>query len=153
MQSTVLAREEFTTNPNDEKTFSTLIDCVRKFLRAHKEIEGIGISLPGLVDPETGNALFIPHFKWRDWPVTDRMKAATGLPVKDDNDANPAAMAELWLGSPDIRKFAQGAQSGSGHRWRADCAGVAVNRGRDQECGCRDSTCRGLPSARIIALR
>jgi predicted NBD/HSP70 family sugar kinase len=44
MQSTVLAREEFTTNPNAEKTLSTLIDCVRKFLRAHKEMEGIGIS-------------------------------------------------------------------------------------------------------------
>lgn len=101
----VLAREEFATNPNAEKTLSTLIDCVGKFLRAHKEIEGIGISLPGLVDPETGNALFIPHFKWRDWPVADRMKAATGLPVKVDNDANAAAMAELWLGSPEIRKF------------------------------------------------
>jgi hypothetical protein len=37
--------------------------------------------------------------------VTDRMKAATGLPVEVDNDANAAAMAELWLGSPEIRKF------------------------------------------------
>jgi predicted NBD/HSP70 family sugar kinase len=101
----VLAREEFATNRNAEKTLSTLISCVRKFLRAHNEIEGIGISLPGLVDPETGNALFIPHFKWRNWPVADRMKAATGLPVKVDNDANAAAMAELWLGAPEIRKF------------------------------------------------
>jgi len=101
----VLEREEFTTNLNAEKTLSKLIDCVRKFLRANDEIEGIGISLPGLVDPETGNALFIPHFKWRDWPVADRIRAATGLPVKVDNDANAAAMAELWLGSPEIRKY------------------------------------------------
>ena len=101
----VLAREEFTTNRNAEITLSNLIDCVRQFLRAHNEIEGIGISLPGLVDPETGNALFIPHFKWRNWPVADRMKAATGLPVKVDNDANAATMAELWLGAPEIRKF------------------------------------------------
>lgn len=99
----VLEREEFATDPSSEKTLGNLIDCVRKFLGKQEGIEGVGISLPGLVDPETGNALFIPHFKWRDWPVADQMKAATGLPVKVDNDANAAALAELWLGRPEIR--------------------------------------------------
>lgn len=99
----VLEREEFATDPSSERTLDNLIDCVRKFLGKQEGIEGVGISLPGLVDPETGNALFIPHFKWRDWPVADQMKAATGLPVKVDNDANAAALAELWLGRPEIR--------------------------------------------------
>jgi predicted NBD/HSP70 family sugar kinase len=79
-----------------------MIDCVKRFTEKHQGIEGIGISLPGLVGPETGQALFIPHFGWRDWPVADLMKAATGLPVKVDNDANAAALAELWLGRPEI---------------------------------------------------
>ena len=81
-----------------------MIDCLQRFIHKQKGIEGIGISLPGLIDPETGNALFIPHFKWRDWPVADQVKAATGLPVKVDNDANAAALAELWLGRPEIRE-------------------------------------------------
>jgi len=100
----VLESEEFATDQSSKKALGRLIDCTRRFLREQPGIEGIGISLPGLVDPETGNALFIPHFKWRDWPVADQVKAATGLPVKVDNDANAAALAELWLGRPEIRE-------------------------------------------------
>ncbi len=99
----VLEREHFATHQSSKKTLGRLIDCALKFLGKQEGIEGIGISLPGLVDPETGNALFIPHFKWRDWTVADQVKAATGLPVKVDNDANAAALAELWLGRPEIR--------------------------------------------------
>jgi len=98
----VLEREEFPTDPSSQKTLSRMMESARRFLR--EGIEGIGISLPGLVDPETGNALFIPHFKWRDWPIADQFKAATGLPVRVDNDANAAALAELWLGRPEIRE-------------------------------------------------
>ena len=98
----VLESEEFPTDPDSEKTLARMMESARRFLR--EGIEGIGISLPGLVDPETGNALFIPHFKWRDWPIADQFKAATGLPVRVDNDANAAALAELWLGRPEIRE-------------------------------------------------
>jgi len=79
----VLKREEFPTDGNSKKTLDRLVDHVQKFLAKQKGIEGVGVSLPGLVDPETGNAQFIPHFKWRDWPVADRLRAATGLPVNN----------------------------------------------------------------------
>ena len=100
----VLEREEFQTDPSWKQTTSQMIDCVKRFIEKQKGIEGIGISLPGLVDQESGNALFIPHFKWRDWAVADLVSSATGLPVKVDNDANAAALAELWLGRPEIRE-------------------------------------------------
>ena len=100
----VLEREEFQTDPSWKQTTSQMIDCVKGFIEKQKGIEGIGISLPGLVDQESGNALFIPHFKWRDWAVADLVSSATGLPVKVDNDANAAALAELWLGRPEIRE-------------------------------------------------
>ncbi len=100
----VLEREEFQTDPSWKQTTHQMIDCVKRFIEKQKGIEGIGISLPGLVDQEAGNALFIPHFKWRDWAVADLVSSATGLPVKVDNDANAAALAELWLGRPEIRE-------------------------------------------------
>ena len=100
----VLEREEFQTDPSWKQTTDQIIDCVKRFIEKQKGIEGIGISLPGLVDQESGNALFIPHFKWRDWAVADLVSSATGLPVKVDNDANAAALAELWLGRPEIRE-------------------------------------------------
>jgi predicted NBD/HSP70 family sugar kinase len=100
----VLEKEEFLTDPSSKKTLDKIIDCARMLIKKGIEIEGIGISLPGLVDSETGNALFIPRFKWRDWAVAEELRVATGLPVRVDNDANAMALAELWFGRPEIRE-------------------------------------------------
>ena len=100
----VLEKAEFVTDPSLKVTFERIIDCARELIEKGIDIEGIGISLPGLVDSETGTALFVPRFKWRDWPVAEEVRAATGLPVKVDNDANAMALAELWFGRPEIRE-------------------------------------------------
>jgi N-acetylglucosamine repressor len=100
----VLEQEEFPTNPNAEKTIQELIESIQRLLGKYKStIEGIGISLPGFVNPET-DQLYIPHFAWRDIPIADEIRAAVGLPVRIDNDANAAALAELWFGRPEIRE-------------------------------------------------
>jgi predicted NBD/HSP70 family sugar kinase len=99
----VLRREEFPTDPDLKVTFQRIVTAIQNFIASEPAIEGIGISLPGLVDAETGTALFIPHFKWRDWSIADELAKATGMPVSVDNDANAAALAELWLGRPEIR--------------------------------------------------
>jgi len=99
----VLDQEQFETNPDAEKTTREIIDRARKFIRRNNgTIEGIGVSLPGLVDPE-GKELFIPTFGWRDLPLASQISEGTGLPVTMDNDANAAAQAELWFGRPEIR--------------------------------------------------
>ena len=99
----VVKRETFATDPDLRTTVRRIETCIRNFMRSEPGIEGIGISLPGLVDSETGEALFIPHFKWRDWAIANELRETTGLPVRVDNDANAAALAELWLGRPEIR--------------------------------------------------
>lgn len=100
----VLEQEEFTTHADADKTIQEIVARSRRLVRKHKRtIEGIGISLPGLVNPETGK-LYIPHFDWRDLRVADELRAALGLPVTIDNDANAAALAELWFGRPEIRE-------------------------------------------------
>jgi predicted NBD/HSP70 family sugar kinase len=98
-----LHRETFPTHPDLEVTFKRIVTSIQDFISTVPAIEGIGISLPGLVDSDTGTALFIPHFKWRDWSIADELARVTGLPVRVDNDANAAALAELWLGRPEIR--------------------------------------------------
>jgi predicted NBD/HSP70 family sugar kinase len=98
----ILKRQTFVTDADLSVTVNRIEEGVREFLRSEPGIEGIGISLPGLVDPETGEAIFIPHFKWRDWPVASKLNEATGISVTADNDANAAALAELWLGRPEI---------------------------------------------------
>jgi N-acetylglucosamine repressor len=99
----VVEQEQFPTNIIPEKTISRVVDCVREMVRRnHGAIEGVGISLPGLVDPMTGKAIFIPYFKWRDLSVAQPISSATGLSVLIDNDANAAALAELWFGRPEV---------------------------------------------------
>jgi N-acetylglucosamine repressor len=99
----VIERDVFETDPDVATTFRRLTSSVQRFIRTNINIEGIGVSVPGLVSPETGAALFVPHFKWRNWALAVDLSEATGLPVTVDNDANAAALAELWLGRPEIR--------------------------------------------------
>ena len=101
----VLDQEEFKTDPCADKTIARIIKSTKRLIRkSNGTIEGIGVSLPGLVDPDSGTALFIPYFNWRDVKVSQEIRAATGLPVSADNDANAAALAEVWFGRPEIRE-------------------------------------------------
>ena len=100
----VLEKEEFITDPDSQVTVSQIVSHARRLMRKNNgTIEGIGISLAGLVDPES-RKLFVPHFKWRDLPLWDELGDALGVPVTIDNDANAAALAELWFGRPEVRE-------------------------------------------------
>jgi predicted NBD/HSP70 family sugar kinase len=99
----VVEQEEFLTDPDPNKTLNQVIALVRELSGRHKgSIEAVGVSLPGLVDPSTGKAVYVPYFKWRDLAISGVISAAVGLPVVIDNDANAVALAELWFGRPEV---------------------------------------------------
>lgn len=99
----VVEQEEFLTDPDSDKTLGHVIDLVRQFSsRNPGAIEGVGVSLPGLVNQASGEAVYVPYFKWRDLPVSQVISTAVGLPVIIDNDANAVALAELWFGRPEV---------------------------------------------------
>ncbi|PYS88861.1 MAG: hypothetical protein DMF64_19185, partial [Acidobacteria bacterium] len=100
----VLERAEFSMSQSPEQLAELIIESVRRIAQdaGGQPIEGVGISLPGLVDPDSGRAIYIPYFRWRDWAVVERIGRATGLDVIVDNDANAAALAELWFGRPEV---------------------------------------------------
>ena len=58
----------------------------------------IGICAPGPLDPRSGVVVNPPNLTaWRNFPLADRVKAVYHVPVKVDNDANAAALAEtIW---------------------------------------------------------
>src|SRR5438445_4512240 len=100
----VLEQEEFPTDHDVKRTLTKIVHCAQRLIAKNNgTIEGIGISLPGVVDPETGN-LYVPHFNWRNAPIAETLTRATSLPVSIDNDPNAAALAELWFGQPEIRE-------------------------------------------------
>ncbi|HEU4767078.1 MAG TPA: ROK family transcriptional regulator [Pyrinomonadaceae bacterium] len=99
----VVDKETFDTDPDMTAALRKVVSTAQKFMKTYTNIEGIGVCVPGLVDPDTETVIFIPHFKWRNWPLASELNRITGLPVTVDNDANAAALAELWLGRPEIR--------------------------------------------------
>jgi len=100
----VLEQEEFPTNPDVNGTLQNIVKCAQILIAKNGgTIEGIGISLPGVVDPDSGDT-YVPHLNWRNEPIAETLTRATSLPVTIDNDANAAALAELWFGRPEIRE-------------------------------------------------
>ena len=63
---------------------------------------GATVGLPGLVDAERGVLLVAPNLGWTDVPVVDELRRRLDdprFPVTADNEANLAALAELWEGA------------------------------------------------------
>ncbi|MBO0829748.1 MAG: ROK family protein, partial [Streptosporangiales bacterium] len=64
-------------------------------------VGGVGVALPGLVDPGTGVLLHAPNLGWHDVHVAPLLADALDVDaarVELDNEANLAASAELWFG-------------------------------------------------------
>lgn len=61
------------------------------------DVVGIGIGVPGPVTPN-GIVKGCVNLGWGDTPVEESLKDKTGFPVKAGNDANVAALGELWQG-------------------------------------------------------
>jgi len=80
-----------------------LVGGIHEVLRRQKvkqaEVIGIGVVLPGLVDPRTGVSLSSYFLNWRDIPLKAVLEKELGLPVFIDNDANGFALAEHWYGA------------------------------------------------------
>jgi predicted NBD/HSP70 family sugar kinase len=63
---------------------------------------GATVAVPGLVDAGTGTLLLAPNLGWTDLRVVDELRERLpGLtfPLAAENEANLAALAELWEGS------------------------------------------------------
>ena len=64
------------------------------------DVAAIGLGTPGSMDIPNGLILEPPNMPhWRYFPLRDKLREATGLPVAFANDANAAAFGEFWVGS------------------------------------------------------
>lgn len=61
------------------------------------DVEGIGMGVPGPIGPD-GTVLKCVNLGWGVFNVEDRLGKMTGLKVKAGNDANVAALGEMWQG-------------------------------------------------------
>lgn len=62
--------------------------------------QSIGICAPGPLDPKSGVVLNPPNLPcWRNFPLAEKIASKYRVPVKVDNDANAAALAETRWGA------------------------------------------------------
>lgn len=65
-------------------------------------LTGVGVSVPGLVDRLDGRLVRSPNLGWRDVPLRSILEQSLNLPVHVENDANAAALSELWYGPMEV---------------------------------------------------
>ncbi|WP_068616650.1 ROK family protein [Paenibacillus tuaregi] len=63
-------------------------------------ISGVGIGAPGPLDTRSGRLTVPPNLpSWHDFPLVQEMSRLFPFPVKLENDATAACLAEKWLGA------------------------------------------------------
>ena len=66
---------------------------------------GIGMGAPGPVNYEKGIVLNVVNLGWpNNYPLKESLETATSLPAAIENDANCAALGEMWMGAGEGAK-------------------------------------------------
>lgn len=120
-----------------------------------EEIAGIGIDIPGPVSPEG----VVPHtanLGWGRKEVTRELQELTGLPCRAGNDANVAALGEMWLGGgkgcKNVLMLTLGTGVGGGvvaegkiltgaHGAGGEIGHIHVDDETEESCGCGNHGC------------
>ena len=86
------------TTPHEKEALYKAIQNIFENAKNKFDIEGIGVSMPGIIDEKgylvTAGALLNLY----DTPMREDLEKITGVPVYVDNDANCATYAEQWIG-------------------------------------------------------
>jgi glucokinase len=98
------SRRPMIANGTAEMGLQAVVDAIDSMtaqaVAAGKQVQAIGICAPGPLDPVAGVILNPPNVTcWRNFPLAARIADKYTLPVKVDNDANAAALAETRWGA------------------------------------------------------
>ena len=83
---------------------AAVVDAIDQLLKNNAQARtltrGIGICAPGPLDPATGVVINPPNLPcWRNFPLAAEVARIYSVPVKIENDANAAALAEAYWGA------------------------------------------------------
>ncbi len=100
LEARFLTQGSLKTAADPKQFIKELSSRLCELIKTHPEIsyEGIGVSLPGRVDPTTQQLVFAPNLSWLKVDLKTPLEKATGLSVELENAANACALAEVWLG-------------------------------------------------------
>ena len=98
-----LMRETLPLAKDPERGVEAVISAMRRLISQYpdKSFEGIGISLPGRVDPVTQRMIVSPNLPWALYDIKKAIENKISLKVEMDNAANACLLSELWFGRMD----------------------------------------------------
>jgi glucokinase len=77
----------------------SILKKMTQFNLERSTVRGIGVGAPGFIDVDSGFIYQAVNIGWKNYPFKEELEKAIGLPVVIDNDANMAALGEMWLGA------------------------------------------------------
>lgn len=101
--STLVEKWEIPTRKDmmDDVILSDIADSIREKMDTHyivqTDVTGVGVGVPAAVLGE-GFVKKVANLGWENKNVKEELEALTGLHVKVANDANVAALGEMWKG-------------------------------------------------------
>lgn len=85
--------------PDAVETLITLIRSeIEEIERRGLPLSGVGVAVPGIVEPETGTLSMSVRLGWTGLPLAARLRSALGVPVFVDNDISAVTAAERLYG-------------------------------------------------------
>jgi len=120
-----------------------------------EDLTAVGIGIPGVVDPDTGNVVVTPNMSLTGVNIGEHLRQHFNVPVAVGNDGNLGALGERWLGAARKAKsvlsicvgtgigsgFVQGGKLWRGAREAAGEIGHIVMQIDGPECGCGNRGC------------
>jgi predicted NBD/HSP70 family sugar kinase len=89
-------------DPAAPEAVATLTDLVRAEIgeleRRGLPLSGVGVAVPGIVEPETGTLRMSVRLGWTGLPLAAHLRQALGVPVFVDNDISAVTAAERLYG-------------------------------------------------------
>ena len=120
-----------------------------------KEVVGVGIGVPGPVK-EDGTVLVAVNLGWDKRNTNEELEDLLGIPVKTANDANVAALGEMWRGGgqgyDDVVAVTLGTGVGGGviiggkviagsNGAGGEIGHIHLEDNESEECGCKGHGC------------
>jgi predicted NBD/HSP70 family sugar kinase len=100
LRNRLLAQEQIAIRTNPALGIEGLVRAIDQ-MRARfpgKSFEGIGMSVPGRVDPDRRRLIVSPNLKWSGVDVAGILEKRCGLQVEMENEANVCLIDALWSG-------------------------------------------------------